>query len=227
MKSKSNFHAYCICGNQQCISVQTQLCELLAPKATGSDKSGTTGDEWGQPMPIKIEFDPSKANYKAWLLVLSLCHHIPGFKEKFISTTFSNDAQQLLPTTTKRWFVNRIHFPRALLKNRSTYKIIRNQSLIPPLVAQRIAGKDGYQRLIEDVIKVSALENFARKILPPTALEQFYQQSQKQERFQDYYVQAPVGTLYEAKLHVSSLLSSGKLALIRKPLEVHTASSTK
>ena len=182
-------------------------------------------------MPIRIQLDPTKANnYKAWLLLLSLCHHIPEFKEKFISTTFlpqvvgrrTDDAQEPQPAPgTKQWFVNRIHFPRALLEHRSTYKISQNLSLLPPAVAKRIAKIDGKGRLIETVNKVSALERFAKRILPATAFKQF-QQSQKQKGCQHYYVQAPVGTLDEAKLYVSSLLRFGKLALNRKPLVAPT-----
>ena len=51
-------------------------------------------DVWGQSMPIRIQLDPtSKANnYKAWLLLLSLCHHIHVFRRQVLVTYCWHDC---------------------------------------------------------------------------------------------------------------------------------------
>ena len=43
---------------------------------------------WGQSMPIRIQLDPTNKanNYKAWLLLLSLCHHIHVFRRQVLVT---------------------------------------------------------------------------------------------------------------------------------------------
>ena len=113
------FNLYCICGKQECFLVQTQLCQFVTtPNTTvGNAANGATTDVWCEPRPISIRFSPANSSYKTWLYLLSFCHHIRGFKETFIATISAGDGiSSGAPTSTKNWFINRIHFPHALLE---------------------------------------------------------------------------------------------------------------
>ena len=222
---KFSFNDLCVCGKQQCFSVQTQLCELATQQITtagadGAESPPVIADVWCQPRPIKITFNPHTSKYKNWLLVLSLCHHIPAFKKKFLSTTeFESPFNP--KKNNKQWFINRIHFTRALLENRSDFEILQHQSLLSPHLARHLAEEfdEMNDRMIERVNTVSFLEGFARRILPPVALQLFIASMNEKTQDPDYFVQAPVGSLHDAKLHLSGLLlgSAGKASLNRKP----------
>jgi hypothetical protein len=118
----------CICGKQQCFSVQTQLCEVVAsrrPTTKNDDddsKPGQTEDVWGYATPIVFLFDPATAKHSSWIFLLSLCHHIKGFEE-VVKTTFDLSVLDPSAPKNKKWFINRLHFPRALLENRATYNM--------------------------------------------------------------------------------------------------------
>jgi hypothetical protein len=113
----------CVCGNEECFMVQTQLCELALPPP-----SSTAGAS--EP---PMTFNPHTSTYQNWLLVLSICHHIPAFSDKFLAMTKFDDVVAPMKNS-RQWFINRIHFPRSLLENWSTHKIHRNQSLLPQLL---------------------------------------------------------------------------------------------
>ncbi len=132
--NKFRFNNQCVCRKQQCFFVQTQLCELVTPSTTVGDEPPVSDvtDVWCQPRPVSIYFQPAEAKYQTWLLLLSLCHHIKGFTEEFLSVLADFDAPPSLGgrTAAKQWFVNRIHFLRALLENRSTHLISQNTTLM-------------------------------------------------------------------------------------------------
>ena len=195
------FNKSCVCRNEECFFVQDQLCRF-----TG-ESSGGNAAVWCKPLPIKIIFDPSKSNYKTWLFLLSICHHIPKFQKTFIATMFSS-----IKGRKKQWFINRIHFPRALLENRATYEVLQNQKLLSPAVANRLTEFDGNKkRIVESVNMVLFLEKLAKRILPANAYRQFQKSKTETGGKEEYFVQAPVGTLHEAKEYISVLKSSGKL----------------
>jgi len=162
-------------------------------------------DVWCQPRPVSIYFQPAEAKYQTWLLLLSLCHHIKGFTEEFLSVLADFDAPPSLGgrTAAKQWFVNRIHFLRALLENRSTHLISQNTTLMGAAVVNRLTKHDGgNKRMSEHVNTVEFLENLGKRILSATAFEQF--QSKKQQGFEDHYVQAPLGVIDEAKIFLAA-----------------------
>ena len=162
-------------------------------------------DPWQSSSPIRVAFHPDKSKLNSWLFFLCLCHHFPSFKDDFIATASSQS-----PTKIKQWYLNRHHFPRALLLNRSTYQAVTFISLLTEAAAEKIAEMIGNDRLISSVNRVSNLKTFAEGILPEVALGRFRYQAGKKSgiRHQDhYYVQAPVGELLEAKQYVSSILS--------------------
>ena len=86
-----SFNQLCVHGKEECSLVQTELCELArtppTTAAADNESPSTVADVWCQPTPFKITFNPHTSNYKGWLLVLSLCHHIPAFKKQFLSMT--------------------------------------------------------------------------------------------------------------------------------------------
>ena len=166
------------------------------------------------PVPMKLTFNPHTAKYKNWLLLLSICHHLPAFLPVFlshISCFESSDSKR-----TKQWFINRIHFTRALLEQRGHFDIAQNQALLPPSTAKSLSVFDNEKKcMIKNVNTVSFLDGVAQRILPDFALHLFHQSrlaTPKLSTLQDHFVQAPVSTLNEAKMHLlasSSILAAG------------------
>ena len=201
--------------------MQTQLCELVTPATTVGDEPSvsTATDVWCQPRPVSIYFQPTESKYQTWLLLLSLCHHIKGFQKEFLSVLADFDTPPSLGgrTVVKQWFINRIHFPRALLENRSTHEISQNATLMCAAVTKRLMKHDGKKtRMMEHVNTVEFLENLGKRILSATAFQQF--QSKKQQDLEDHYVQAPVGVIDEAKLFLATSSNSpSKLSINRGP----------
>ncbi len=215
--NKFRYNNYCVCGNQECFRVQTQLCELVTPATSKGDDDTNdqpqppTTDVWCHPSPLSILFNPTETNYQSWLFILSVCHHIPRFKDLFIAyvTDIFKDASSLgSKTKTKQWYINRIHFPRGLLENRATYNILQNVSLMSPSVAKRLANHDGDKpRTLEYVNTVAFLDKLADRILGPTnSLSQF--QQSKKAGLDGYYVQAPVEVINEARFVLATMLSN-------------------
>ena len=220
---KINFNLYCICGNQDCFSVQTQLCQFVT--TAGNDAKGATTDVWCEPRPISIRFSPLDSTYKTWLYLLSCCHHIRGFKETFIAAAVAGLSSGAPTTSTSNWFINRIHFPRALLENRSTQKIFQNQTLMSAAVTDYLKGfDDGKDRMMEPVNTVEFLEKLAKQILVPVALFEAFRSSKKNNKFDKCYVQAPVGALNDAKLYLAALLNSRtKLSINRNEPQANSS----
>ena len=77
-------------------------------------------------------------------------------------------------------------------------------ALLSPETAHEIAGLDDKTHcLLEDVNKVSRLDLLANTILPPTALAWFSAAITKNRmKIRDYTVQAPVGSMSEARLYL-------------------------
>ena len=166
-------------------------------------------DVWCRPSPFTVAFHPEKSKYNSWILFLCLCHHFPSFKDNFIAT-----AQSKTPKI-KQWYINRHHFPRALLENRSTYGVSSLISLLTEAAAERIVELIGNKRLLSTVNRVSQLKTYAEEILPEVALRRFrYQAGKKsgkghQPPVKDhYYVQAPVGKVLEAKQYIATVNQS-------------------
>jgi hypothetical protein len=196
--------------------VQTQLCELalMPPSSTAgaSEPPTTISDVWCQSLPIKITFNPHTSTYQNWLLVLSICHHIPAFTDKFLAMTKFDDVVAPMKNS-RQWFINRIHFPRSLLENRSTHKIHRNQLLLPAAVAHHLSTyNDNKTCMVEYVNTMPFLEGFGGRILPAAAIQLFQLSMSNMKTINPLqghnYVQAPVGSLHEARLHLSSLQST-------------------
>ena len=167
--NKFRFNNYCVCGNQDCFLVQTQFCQLVSPPTTGDDdkQPPTPTDVWCHPRPLSIKFNPTESNYRSWLFILCICHHIPRFKVVFLAFVSEFFQDNPLPmtsrTTTRDWYINWIHFPRGLLENRSTHKILQNQTLMSPAVAKRLSRHDDNKsRMLEHVNTVSFLDKFGR-----------------------------------------------------------------
>ena len=204
----------CICCKPECFSIQTQLCELAKQQtSTGvaaAERCPTilNDDVWCHPRPIKIKFNPHTSNYRTWILILSICHHFPVFKENFLSST---DFDSVDTKKRKEWHINRIHFTRALLENRSDFEVAQYQAILSPSLAQQLASFDDVnkkQRMTEYVNSVAFLDGLAQRILPAVALEKFEKSRPQQFQKLHHFVQAPVGPLNEAKLYLSSLLKA-------------------
>jgi hypothetical protein len=213
-------------------TVQTQLCELaLTPPSStagASEPPPTISDVWCQSLPIKITFNPHTSTYKNWLLVLSICHHIPAFTNKFLAMTKFDDMVSPMKNS-RQWFINRIHFPHSLLENWSTHKIHRNQWLLPAAVAHHLSASDNNKtRMVEYVNTVPFLEGFGGRILPAAAIQLFQLSMLNMKTINPLqghnYMQAPVGSLHEAQLHLSSL---GSAASKRPPPKEVTPSAKK
>jgi hypothetical protein len=181
-----------VCANPQCFDVQTTLCNYTQNQPSGRGREGTSVDVWCQ-QPIKVRFDWAAASFKSWLFILSLCHHLPKFKALFLSTAFlSTKGKQV-------FFINRIHFPRAILENRSQ----QPTALMTPSDAKRIASLDAMERIVETVNTVDSLELLAKRILG-TEMHNAFRESRK-DGFGSYFVQAPVGPFSEAVTHAKHL----------------------
>jgi hypothetical protein len=204
----------CICCKPQCFSIQTQLCELAKQQTTGGVVAAAeyptilNDDVWCHPRPIKIKFNPNTSNYRTWILIVSICHHYPVFQKNFLSST---DFDSVDTKKRKEWHINRIHFTRALLENRSGFKVAQYQAILSPSLAEELASFDDVnkkQRMTEYVNTVAFLDGLAQRILPTAALQKFQLSRPQQVKKLHYYVQAPVGPLNEAKLYLSSLLKA-------------------
>ena len=98
----------CVCQKPECSGTQKDL--VIYHTASSSND-----DVWGLANPISVRFDANNASYKTWLFLLGLCKHIRAFEQNFPEISKRSGATNI--------FVNRIHFPRALLEHRETYKI--------------------------------------------------------------------------------------------------------
>jgi hypothetical protein len=90
--------------------VHMQVCELaLTPPSTAgvSEPPTTISDVWCQSLPIKIMFNPHTSTYQNWLLVLSICHHIPAFTNKFLAMTKFDDVVAPMKNS-RQWFMNEV-----------------------------------------------------------------------------------------------------------------------
>jgi len=217
----------CICCKPECFSIQTQLCELAKQQTTPglADTESpkiTNDDVWCHPRPIKIKFNPNTSNYGTWILILSLCHHYPVFKENFLrSTDFDSDDTK----KRKEWHINRIHFTRALLEHRSDHDITQYQTTLSPSLAQKLASFDDVnkkQRMTEYINTVAFLDGLGQRILSASALQKFETSRPQQPPKLQYYVQAPVGPLNDAKLYLSSLLKASSSKRKDPPLLLST-----
>jgi hypothetical protein len=123
---------------------------------------------------VAFQFDPPvKSTYRNWLSILALCRHIRGVKERFLSE-FLQEHEEQSAGGVQRIYVNRIHFPIALLQNRTTYGLSRFNTLMKPAIALRISRHDDNNlRILEACNTVASLENFAERILPKRFFEIF------------------------------------------------------
>ena len=225
--NKFRFNKQCVCGKKECFLVQTQLCELVSLATTG-DAGGAANpaatDVWCQPRPFSIFFHPIKSNYRTWLLLLSVVHHVPGFITKFLDAITEFDTKTSMVggrTKPKQFFINRIHFPRALLQNREHFGLSQNQTLMPAPLANHLADlDDNKKRMVERVNTVAYLGKLAKRILRRNAALLHFQRTKTEEQLdENYYVQAPVEVLHEAKLLLAALSTfPSKLSINRRQL---------
>jgi hypothetical protein len=196
-----------------------------APTTTTSLSCSTSSsDPWCQSSsPYSILFVPQNANYNTWLFVLCVYHHIPNFRRQFLDTVENLEKPAGSLAQRQRWYINRLHFPQSLLVYREAKKI-QNIALLSPKTAREIASfDDDSNRLLEDVNKVSRLDVLANSILPPTALALFSAAiPKKRMKIGDYIVQAPVGTMSEARLY----LRNDRNAAVRHRITPTTTTST-
>ena len=194
MNKYYNHQGYCLCGNKECFDMQRKLSRYKGPTPQG--------DEWCKPtMPIKISFNARTANYRTWLLVLSICYHVPCF----LATAFRTFD---LPKRGGRdqWSINKIHFPRALLENRLKKKfgLSQNTSIMSPGVARHLESLDGGRNKLQmaDTTNTSGfLEEYAERVLLAPVFQQFQKsKSRRNGRIpKDYLVQAPLVSLDDVK----------------------------
>lgn len=195
------YHGYCLCQSERCGRIQKQLGlyrgRLLA-------KDGV--HEWcSQATPLAIHFHPVQSTYRSWLLILSICYHIPVFLETFV--TDLGDVRMPIQgpqTKMKKWLINRIHFPAILLWHREQNKLglEQNTTLMSPGIARRVEELDrasvfaGEGRnpltLVENT--VGFLEDYAERVLPANVYQEFLQAKRKRKSRiaeDDFFVQAP------------------------------------
>jgi len=227
----------CICGVTECFSLQTDICQLVRSPTVQDTSVFLSDHPWCHPTPIQVFFDPSDAKYTTWLLLLSFHHHLPGFQEKFVS--FVQDALDIKKSSTPpkktnpAFFVNRIHFTHALLENRSTFGILQNVSTFSAAVAQQLADLDHKKtRMIENVNTVGYIDRYARRILSGSSLAMYEQAMTKSRKNPQlhHYVQAPVGTIQDARVYLAALSRQLAPGGERRSIERHvclTPSSTR
>ena len=200
---------YCLCKNKVCGFTQQKLSRYTGPIPSCHKGSAA---EWCKPdsKPIKVHFDPDKSNYQSWLLILSICYHIPDFL-----TAFNKDVVDVRLSknqgerqSRKQWLINRIHFPGALLVHRQQkkYGLLLNTSVMLPGVAKLLEGLDrsGCQRkrMTDHENTLGYLEQYAEGILPTNLYQVFLQSKRKlkNELSSECLVQAPVISLTDVFL---------------------------
>ena len=112
-----------------CEDAAVRACHPCNYRGRRSCKS-TSG--WCLVRPFSIFFHPINSNYRTWLLLLSVVHHIPGFITKFLDAFTEFDTSPSMAggwTKHKQFFINRIHFPHALLQNWENFGLNQNQTL--------------------------------------------------------------------------------------------------
>ena len=134
MDKKDNLCYRCVCANPECFQVQADLCQLTHD---GGGDIRRMDDVWSK-SPFQIHFDYTTASFKSWLFVLSLCCHLDGFKQHLVSET--------LEIGKVRLWINRIHFPRALLLNYSG----RPTTLMTPADGRSMAAIDGASESLKE-----------------------------------------------------------------------------
>ena len=207
MNSKPRSHyyqGYCLCQSEVCARIQKQLGlyrgRLLA-------KDGVY--EWcSQATPLAIHFHPLTSTYTSWLLILSICYHIPVFLETFLKDLGDDVRIPILgqQIKMKKWLINRIHFPAILLWQRGLKKLglTQNTTLMSPGIARRVeeldrasvfaAGGEGPNPLTLVENTVGFLEDYAERVLPANVYQEFLQAKRKRKSqisVDDFFVQAP------------------------------------
>ena len=82
---------YCLCKDESCVATQQHL-----NRYKGRIPPHDRAREWClSSTPIAIQFHPQTSNYQSWLLIISICYHIPVFLETFLQD-LGNDIR--LPT---------------------------------------------------------------------------------------------------------------------------------
>jgi hypothetical protein len=93
----------CVCAliPPKCFSVQKHFCQdgLLSPD-----------DVWWCLPPLRIQFNWTTSTFPSWVFILGLSRHLGAFKEKLLTDCFEKRKTVI--------FINRIHFPRAVLLER-------------------------------------------------------------------------------------------------------------
>ena len=116
--------------------IQQQVLHTTATTTTDTASPPTTtattatspsiDDPWCQSSPYSILFEPQRASYPTWLFVLSVYHHIPEFRQQFLGVVGERNPAGATGGSVlhqhQRWYINRIHFPRRLLKYRQSNK---------------------------------------------------------------------------------------------------------
>ena len=202
---------YCVCKNAVCVSTQ----QLLS-RYKGCLPSNNAAAQWCQLAgPIAVCFDHASSHYQTWMLVISICYHIPEFLKTFLECVddFRLPIQGGRPTS-KKWLINRLHFPGVLLLNRQLKKIRlkQNTTLMTPSVAKALEsldrGRTGSEgQLTNSKNSVGFLEHYAETVLPPNVYQEFLLSKNRLKKKipSDYLVQAPGVSWEEVVTFCSSL----------------------
>ena len=195
---------YCLCQTNVCVLTQQQLGRYrgrIPPRVR-------VNVEWYHPAtPVAVHFHPVRSNYTTWLLVLSMCYHIPAFLETFLKDVGDLPLPhwgQQHPIKKAKWLINRIHFPATLLLHRrqKTYGLTHNAKLLSPGIAKALETLDSASVLAgEGRIPMTTTENtvgfleqYAEQVLPDNLYQQFLQskiRTKPEKRPPDFFVQAP------------------------------------
>ena len=183
MNSKPRAHysqGYCLCQTDFCARTQKLMGQT---QGHGLRHDGVV--EWcTTAMPLTIQFHSKKSNYSSWLLILSICYHIPGFLETFLKELGDVRTPPQDPRPKKKWFINRRHFPATLLSplRRKKLGLTSYTKVLLPGVAKVLEELDsssvcgsvgGRIPMTSEVNTVRFLEDYAQRVLPANIYQEF------------------------------------------------------
>jgi hypothetical protein len=195
---------YCLCQTDFCKQIQSLLVQHR-PEEFNHDGEA----EWCHPgVPLTISFHSSTSDYTTWLLILSICYHIPVFLDTFLEA-MGDDLDLRTPQPhmpTKKWVINRCHFPVTLLSPRLRERfdlLTRTKPLSPGIAKQmevwesqrvHVGAVEARIPMTSIVNTVGYLEDYAERILPANLFQEFLHAKRKPKCLvpdRDFFVQAP------------------------------------
>ena len=192
----------CLCKSDFCARTQRLL-------GRSQGRGGLRHDgvvEWCTPaMPLRVQLHSQQSNYSTWLMIISICYHIPVFLATFLKDMGDVQTPPQDPRPKKQWFINRRHFPATLLSplRRKKMGLSTYTKVLSPAVAKVLEQLDSSSvcGVVEDRIPITSeentvrfLEEYAQRILPPNIYQEFLYAKRNPNRpvpDGDFYVQAP------------------------------------